>query len=115
MSAPFVLTCAIVNDFPNYCIYSDGTCRNIKTGRILKPQILCKNAKNKRYYYSLCNKFGVKKILRYRLIGLNLIPNPFNFYITTREIGDSIIMIIPMVHLSLQEVKPPLIQVPRPM
>jgi hypothetical protein len=77
---------AVVNNFPNYRIYSDGRCENIKSGRFLKAQY---NKRLNRYHYSLSNKVETKTIKRYRLVAMNLIPNPNNLREVDHRDGDS--------------------------
>jgi hypothetical protein len=66
---------AVVNGFPNYWIFSNGTCQNIKSGRFLKPYL---DKRLNRYHYVLSNKGETKTIRRYRLVAMNLLPNPQN-------------------------------------
>jgi len=64
----------VINGFSNYTIDKDGTIRNIKTGRALKPSL-----NGRGYYFVNLYKDGKKKPIRiHRLIAENLIPNPEN-------------------------------------
>lgn len=62
-----------IKDYPNYEVSDLGNVRNIKTGRVLKPDY-----KGGYQYAALCKEGKPKSHLIHRLVASAFIPNPEN-------------------------------------
>ena len=74
----------LINGLDNFAVSNHGNIKNVKTGRLLTPQL------NKRGYlaYTFYQR-GVKKNLRiHRLVGLYFVPNPDNKPYINHKDGD---------------------------
>ncbi len=76
----------ILDVYDNYAISNYGKLKNIKTGKILKPQL------NKQGYlqYGICQN-GIKKTIRaHRLVALMFVENRFNYDVVNHIDGNKI-------------------------
>jgi hypothetical protein len=64
-----------IENYPNYKIYANGNVENIKTGRILKPNLTIHGY----LYVNLYNNEGTKKHKIHRLLAKYYIANPNNY------------------------------------
>lgn len=74
----------LINGLDNYAVSNYGNIKNVKTGRILTPQV------NKQGYLTYTfYQHGIKKSLRiHRLVGFYFVPNPDNKPYINHKDGD---------------------------
>ena len=64
-----------VRDFPNYCVSNIGTVKNLKSGKILKPQMTKKGLQ-----ISIVNDYEEEAHYYLdRLVAIHFVPNPNKF------------------------------------